>query len=435
MFAELVLVSFANAVLWCLDILLDLLFHWTLTGGSKTERQAAADKYESSAQVVRIMWMCCPRIIRPTTLQSVLYRHERYVHPDFVLEHPNVTLLAVEKDHALFCMTDPNVNIYDCVKFPFMNMAQYTEPTKLIILPIRSFHKLANELGDPKVPVTMTAITTRCGSTLLVQIFNNVPGTRCLSEPYAMLNIHYLNNDGKLTEEENRNLLRSTVRLHCKVEPGTGVEMIFLKMCPANAPQFKDFSNLFPSFTFLFNTRLPVPSIKSLLLIVDLQSIGLFKVAYKLVMRQKMVSMYCKTFDFVSKRWSLQNLKQIDHAETAITVYATSMLAFFAKKEMFDKVVIYESLTEDPDQEILKIFDVVGIDHFHLPKAIEAMGRHSQKGSHLDREKLKPVKFDMDAEMCGLFDSYMQGMGMGGIRHDMPLNEFKDAFKTAGRKK
>ena len=42
--------------------------------------------------------------------------------------------------------------------------------------------RLAEEVGDPALPVAMVNMTTRCGSTLLVQMMNRVPGTRAMSE-------------------------------------------------------------------------------------------------------------------------------------------------------------------------------------------------------------------------------------------------------------
>ena len=42
--------------------------------------------------------------------------------------------------------------------------------------------RLAEEVGDPALPVVMVNMTTRCGSTLLVQMMNRVPGTRAMSE-------------------------------------------------------------------------------------------------------------------------------------------------------------------------------------------------------------------------------------------------------------
>lgn len=53
--------------------------------------------------------------------------------------------------------------------------------TKFCISRVPVF-RLAEEVGDPALPVVMVNMTTRCGSTLLVQMMNRVPGTRAMSE-------------------------------------------------------------------------------------------------------------------------------------------------------------------------------------------------------------------------------------------------------------
>ena len=57
--------------------------------------------------------------------------------------------------------------------------------------------------------------------------------------------------------DESKRLLRSAVRLHCKIYPDETIERIFMKMAPSNSPQFVDFAELFPKIHFFFNTRHP----------------------------------------------------------------------------------------------------------------------------------------------------------------------------------
>ncbi len=57
-------------------------------------------------------------------------------------------------------------------------MAIYNLSHRFIVLPIPSFHRLAEECGDPKVTVGFVAMTLRCGSTLISQVMNRVPNTR-----------------------------------------------------------------------------------------------------------------------------------------------------------------------------------------------------------------------------------------------------------------
>ena len=59
---------------------------------------------------------------------------------------------------------------------PFMFIIQFLAAKKLVILPHRSFNRLAAEGGDPADrKVTFVNMTARCGSTLLGQMISRTP--------------------------------------------------------------------------------------------------------------------------------------------------------------------------------------------------------------------------------------------------------------------
>ena len=167
-----------NFVIGILEFFSGLLFGWTYTKGTWEERLLASKSYEHSAQLVTIKARAKYSIFMTTKLEHFIYKHERYVHPNYVLERKNATLLVVMKEYALFSVTDPDINIFNTEQFPFNFIANYFMAKQSVILPINSFHRLANELGDPKVPVVLNNMTARCGSTLLIQMINRVPNTR-----------------------------------------------------------------------------------------------------------------------------------------------------------------------------------------------------------------------------------------------------------------
>ena len=87
----------------------------------------------------------------------------------------------------------------------------------------------------------------------------NAPASKC----WALVNIHQLRAEGKISLEESRELVRSAVRLQCSIAPGEEVDSIFMKLTPTNSPLLPDIMDLFPSFTYFFNTRHPVPMLAS----------------------------------------------------------------------------------------------------------------------------------------------------------------------------
>jgi len=143
-----------------LECVSDLLFSFKWTTGSKGDR-LKAQKYEHSAQVVQVHWRAHYQMSVLPLKRNFLYSHDRYVHPNYILEHNNVTLLQVCKHYAIFCVTDPNVDVFDTKQNPFMFISQFELSQKLVFLPIESFHRLAKEVGDPNVPVMVCNTTAR----------------------------------------------------------------------------------------------------------------------------------------------------------------------------------------------------------------------------------------------------------------------------------
>ena len=143
---------------------------------------------------------------------------------------------------------------------PFLWIAQYNLAKKLVIMPHSSLNRLAAEIDDLKGnKVTFVNMTARCGSTLLVQFMSKIPKTRCLSEPYALVNIHRHFRCGLFSMAEYKRLARSAVRLLCKREVSQDIEHIFMKTPGGgnvgNSPIFPILKELFPNANFIFNTR------------------------------------------------------------------------------------------------------------------------------------------------------------------------------------
>ena len=81
-----------------------------------------------------------------------------------------MTLQGITQTHAFFCVSEPDVNVYDTSKGPFLWIKQYLAAKKLVVIPHSTLHRLAAEVGDPTDrKLTLINMTCRCGSTLLCQ--------------------------------------------------------------------------------------------------------------------------------------------------------------------------------------------------------------------------------------------------------------------------
>jgi len=56
----------------------------------------------------------------------------------------------------------------------FMQIAQINFATRLIVVPLTTFHRLSKLIGDPQGELIFLFSPGRCGSTLLTQVRSNV---------------------------------------------------------------------------------------------------------------------------------------------------------------------------------------------------------------------------------------------------------------------
>jgi len=55
---------------------------------------------------------------------------------------------------------------------PFLSLAQCTFCRHLIVVPLSTFHRMAELIGDPMAEVVFLFNTARCGSTLMTQVMS-----------------------------------------------------------------------------------------------------------------------------------------------------------------------------------------------------------------------------------------------------------------------
>ena len=85
---------------------------------------------------------------------------------------------------AIFLEALPGCELWRSRYSPFSGFAQFTHAVRLIRMPISSFHRLADQLGDPQ-NVTFLSVVGRSGSTLLTQMFEQTGEVVSISEPAA----------------------------------------------------------------------------------------------------------------------------------------------------------------------------------------------------------------------------------------------------------
>ncbi len=110
--------------------------------------------------------------VMPNRLFDFILGHSRFGHPDIILQD-NVTLYAVHPTYAVFVETDPDKSVDASNVHAFMKTAQFEYAKRVVIIPIESFHRMAQKVGAPNNRVVFLLTTGQCGSTLVCKLLQS----------------------------------------------------------------------------------------------------------------------------------------------------------------------------------------------------------------------------------------------------------------------
>ena len=253
-----------QAVQQVLTALLFLLFHlffsflqriwWIVTGvNSVRNRRDKAEAFSHSAHVLDIWWRYkLSLLVLPNSIFDFITVHNRFDHPAIVLKD-NVTIYAISSSHVIFVETDIGVDAANSKFSSFMKVAQFVHAKRVIIVPIRVFHQVADQLGDPQGKLVFVGNTGRCGSTLLCQIYEQTERCVAFSEPEV---ITYLCRQYQATPyEEFSRLAISTVRMLCKVRSNKPDAYVIKIFAPGMANGLPALHKVWPQAKLLFMYR------------------------------------------------------------------------------------------------------------------------------------------------------------------------------------
>ena len=147
-------------------------------------------------------------------LLSVFSRHDKYAHPDIVL-NSNATLMGIDKKFAMFAICDKDIDVHSHTAGPFFYISQFKHCTHVIRMPLVFFSHLAEKLEDPpqETKFILLSNTGRCGSTLLTQLYEEMSNTVAISEPEVLMEFSHSSTFDGYPKAQRDLLLRSCIRL------------------------------------------------------------------------------------------------------------------------------------------------------------------------------------------------------------------------------
>ena len=316
------------------------------------------------------------------------------VSPEYIFK-PNVTLYSLTKHEAVFVETEEDIDINSSDESPFFTFAQFSRCKNVIKIPIHCFHALADKVGGPSLPVIWVSQSGRCGSTILCQVLENIPGTLVIAEPDPPAIIDSMYRTQGISEEERDRLLISTIKLLCK--PHAGTKRICIKTTGYCVSLVKPISKLFPDFNQILMYRNCEETVTSYVAFLNYNP--LIKVLHILMDSDwlKFAKRFVKKsteIDFIRKTKESEAIA----ADTKVTctvgvfTYMWANYIFVLRDAMrHDKSIFavkYEDILADKVETFRDVFEKLGLDLSNLETALTAFDKDSQRGTVVSRSRV-----------------------------------------------
>lgn len=249
-------------------------FTWAVTGVEKTRKDAKHGlQFKQSAHVQTIFWRRKFVMTSMADPSNFITTHKAFKHPNYILK-PNVSLYCMTKDEVIFVEVPEGVDITG-TKQPRVPMyiQQFKRAHSLITMPLPAFHKIAHDLGNPRVPIIWISNTGHCGSTMLCQMFAQLPGMVVMNSPDVLTTLAYLQNNNSFEKGEYEQLLPGAIRIMCK--PDERARMICIKTRPCCTIQMPAIFKNFPQIYQLYVYRNSLKTVASSLNIFGVEELDI----------------------------------------------------------------------------------------------------------------------------------------------------------------
>uniref|UniRef100_A0A0B7A5N9 Sulfotransferase domain-containing protein n=1 Tax=Arion vulgaris TaxID=1028688 RepID=A0A0B7A5N9_9EUPU len=400
-------------------------FTWAVTGVEGTRRDAARGlQFKQSAHVQEIFWkrkFLDHSVADPCNFITV---HNGFRQPSCILK-PNVSLYCMTKKEAVFIEVKESDNVYKSKHSLYLYQNQYHHAVNVITMPLASFHKMASDIGPPRVPITWMSCTARSGATLLSQMMYRIPAMLVLSEPDAITTLDFLYKNKMIQASEYKQLLASCIKLLCK--PDERYSAVFVKARPSTTSVLVDIVQAFPKFRYLFMYRNSVKSIMSNLnqfqqdpapnflnFIMDSSILSTF------VPFVRSYFYYYNVFLNEKKITSI-NSKKLDTVGILTAAWAASVshCADLRYKGYNIGSILYEDFMINPRRSLSILLQRLDIRAEHLNSAAEALKVDFNKGivHDLAMDYRRALPFESRQEADNILKAY--GLSKLGERHEI----------------
>ena len=362
---------------------------WVINGTYyRLYKNKQEQNYYRSAQLLDIIFKYkLDLVLEPASAANFISTHAAFVSPSYTLQD-NVTLYYITPTEAVFVESQENIDVNHSDCDPFIRVAQFQSAQRIIKLPIEAFHKLAEWIGDPNGEVVFVTNTSRCGSTLLCQLFEETGSCVSYSEPEALNALAAL--IGKLPKDQLELLGRNVIRVQCKSLRNLPIMAHVLKLTAPTINAVPMFVKLYPESKQLFMYREGLKVVQSNIKVAT--QMPMLALTFKLLAFHPRLSEMCvesmgvQAKDFKVRLpspmafcvfiWALHCRKYLDLRLQGIDINA----------------IKYEDLVAHPVESTKAIFRYCSLPEELAEKAIKALSKDSQGKSPLSMKNLSKAK-------------------------------------------
>ena len=286
------------------------------------------------------------------------------ISPEAVLADPRLSVYCFdpENDRVLFVEVDDAAAV---VQAPFYYQGQIEHAVGLVSMPVEVFHRIAATIPEPPRGVIFVHSVGRCGSTLLSKVLAACPTVHSLSEPDDLTQIVNLRVANSISEDEIREMIRSSIKWRGKPREGADFDFLALKTRSEVMVLADLFAELYRSSKHLFLYRDGVSWMRTLF-----RGIPLDWDIYDEAQNRDMNERWAKMLPLAKQ--ALTESKILNPIEVRILAWITCMEGYLLlKSKGLDLCATrYEDITTDPTQVMRKLLDFCGIDVVDMSRDI-----------------------------------------------------------------
>lgn len=361
-------------------------FTWAVTGVEKTRKDAKHGlQFKQSVHVQNIFWR---RKFIETSMadaSNFITTHKAFKHPNYILK-PNVSLYCMTKDEVIFVEVPEGADITG-TKDPGtpMYVQQFKQALSLITMPLPAFHKIAHDLGNPRVPIIWISNTGHCGATLLCQMFSQLPGMLVMNSPDVLTSLAFLEKSNKFEKGEYEQLLPGAIRILCK--PDERARMICVKTRPCCTIQMGDVFRNFPQVYQLYLYRNSLKTVSSSLNIFGIEE---FDIIARYILDSEVLStflpffrnaLYNKFCYVLDRSPPIVNPKTMSTVSAFTTAWAANIATCldFVEAGVPLLPMLYEDMMRNPSRTCSVLFEFLEIRQDFVETAIQGFRIDSSK--------------------------------------------------------